>query len=205
MAGLKHSNPHLSKFPGIFLGILLGLGWQNLPQSNFFPFWSLWEPLQLGAQSQKHLLHAYFPYLIGTASANATWGAFPAPSKEAEETRVQAPAPFLPVSLSLWSQDGYWRAFQRAFCPGTGAVAVKPIVTHLQRSSCHCDPTLQSTCTSWQSCWQTCKLCLFRALFPASFLCCSSLLKATPDLQQSDLDRVRSKSGSEVCTSYSLP
>lgn len=76
MAGLKRSNPHLSKFSGIFLGILLGLGWQNLPQSNFFPFWSVWKHLQLGAQSQKHLLHTYFPYLIETSSAHATWGPF---------------------------------------------------------------------------------------------------------------------------------
>lgn len=72
----------------------------------FFPLWSLWEHLQLSTQSQKHLLHTYFSYLIGTAFANAG-GAFPAPSKEAEGTRVQAPAPFLPVSLSLWS----WRWF----------------------------------------------------------------------------------------------
>lgn len=85
---------------------------------------------------------------------------------------------------------GSWRIFWRTFSPGTGAVAIKLIVTHLQRSSHHCDPTLQSTCTSWQSCWQTCKLCLFRALFPASFLCCIFLLKATPDLEQCNLDRV---------------
>lgn len=115
---------------------------------------------------------------------------FPCPFKEAEGTRVQAPASCLPVSQSLWSQDGNWRTFQRTFSPGTGAVAIKPIVTHLQRGSCRYDSTLQSTCTSWQCCWQTCKLCLLRALFPASFLCCISLLKATSDLQQHSLASV---------------
>lgn len=100
MAGLKHSNPHLSKFPGIFLGILLGLGWQNLPQRNFFPFWSLWDHLQLGAQSQKHLLHIYFPYLIMTASANATRG-FPCPFQGDRRGQSSGSSTFSPSQPKL--------------------------------------------------------------------------------------------------------
>jgi len=61
---------------------------------------------------------------------------------------VQAPAPFLPASLSPGCRDDYWRTFQRSFSPGTVAIPVKPVVTHLQSSNHHRDPTLQSICTS---------------------------------------------------------
>lgn len=149
MAGLNDSNPHLSKLSRVLLSILLGLGWQNLPQSKFFPFWSLWEHLRLGAQSQKRLLHTYSLCVVGTASASVTWRGFLClfQGGRRDQRELQAPALFLPVSLSLGCQDGYWSTFQRSFSPGTGALARKPIVNHLQGSDHDRDPTLQSTCT----------------------------------------------------------
>lgn len=90
-----------------------------------------------------------------------------------DQRGVPAPAPFLPVGLSLGSQDGYWRAFQRSLSPGTGAIAVKSIVTHLQRSDHHHDSILQSICTftrnpDGKAACSACSLLL--CLLPLSYL-----------------------------------
>lgn len=94
---------------------------------------------------------------------------FPCPFQGGRRDQSSGSSTFSPSQPKLVVLGGLLENLLEDFLAGTGAVAVKPIVTRLQRSSRHCDPTLQSTCTSWQSCWQTCKLCLFRALFPASF------------------------------------
>lgn len=192
MTGLNHSNHNLSKLSRILLGIVLEWGWQNLPQSNFFPLQSPWERLQLGTQNQKRLLHTCSLCAVWTVSAwhrelslsLARRQKGPEGSSGSSTFYPSQPEPGL-LGLLLenllevflpWHKSSYYDTHHNS--------SAEKQPPPWPRSAEH----LHFYQQSW---WQICVLCLFSALLPTSCLCCLSLslFKVAPDLQQCNLDQ----------------